>query len=390
MAPERRRGRSLATARVVPPSPGPLAGAAPGATDERLAAIGRVAAGVAHDLNNVLTVITLCTELLAAQAELDEAGHQRLDQIRRETQRGASMVWQILDFAHRGPMAQTPVDLDAFIGELVPVLQHMQAPEVSITFDADDAPHVVMGDAARLEQILSNLATNAADAIAGPGRIDITLESPEERWVRVRFSDTGAGIPPEVLPQIFEPFFSTKPPGRGTGLGLAQVQDLVFHHGGRVTVWSVLGEGTTVEIWIPALGGPGAGDGSGDRAAHGDVGADAGDVELLADHLEPGPAVEAHRAHAGVAPQFGAPGAGHVLDAGGEQGGPEAGAPHVGVGGHTPEPPAAGGAARPVLLVEGGDADEAVAVEGAEVHAGVVAGVARLQERLARPQHTVA
>ncbi len=265
-----------------------LEGAIPGATQDRLAAIGRVAAGVAHDMNNVLTVITLCTELLAAQPELDEAGHQRLDQIRRETQRGASMVWQILDFAHGGPMAATPIDLDAFIGELVPVLRHTQAPEVSITFDADDAPHVVMGDAARLEQILSNLATNAADAIAGPGRIDITLES-EAGWVRVTFSDTGAGIPPTVLPQIFEPFFSTKPAGHGTGLGLAQVQSLVSQHGGRVAVWSVLGEGTTVEIWIPALGDPGDGDGSGNRTGHDDVGADAGHVELFAHHHEPGP-----------------------------------------------------------------------------------------------------
>jgi signal transduction histidine kinase len=222
-----------------------------------------VAAGVAHDLNNVLTVITLCTELLAAQAELDEAGHLQLDQIRRESQRGASMVWQILDFAQRGPMARAPVDLDAFLGELVPVLRRTQVPGVSITFHADDAPHLVMGDAARLEQILSNLATNAADAIAGPGRIEIRLEAPEEGWVCVAFSDTGAGIPPTVLPQIFEPFFSTKPPGHGTGLGLAQVQSLVSQHGGRVAVSSVLGEGTTVEIWIPAGDVPATGHGMG-------------------------------------------------------------------------------------------------------------------------------
>jgi hypothetical protein len=363
-------------------------------TQERLAAIGRVAAGVAHDFNNILTVITLSAELLGAQSELDEAGREQLRQIRRETERGASIVWQILDFAHRAPLARKPVDLDAFILELLPVLRRTQPPGVSITLRTDGAAHHVMGDAARLEQILTNLATNAADAIGGAGRIDIALDSvaPEAgmaptRWARVTFSDSGAGIPAEVLPRIFEPFFSTKQHGHGTGLGMAQVDGLVSQHEGHVRVSSVVGEGTAVEIWLPAIAA--TGDGSGDGTAHHHVGADAGDVELLAHHLETGPAVEAHRAHAGVAPELRPAGLGHRLQAGGEQGGAEAGAPHVGVGGHAPEAPAAGGPAGPVLLVERGDADEPVAVEGAEVHAGVVARVAGLEEGLARAQHLV-
>jgi two-component system cell cycle sensor histidine kinase/response regulator CckA len=263
VAPDRRWARSLPSTRPVPPPPAPFAGTIPGATQERLADIGRVAAGMAHDFSNILTVIALCTDLLGAQSELDEAGREQLRLIRRETERGASMIWQILDYAQRGPMARAPVDLAVLIEELVPVLRRTQAPEVSITFHADDARHLVMGDAARLDQILSNLATNAADAISGTGRIDIGLDSPEVGWVRVTFSDTGAGIPPEVLPQIFEPFFSTKPPGHGTGLGLSQVQSLISQHGGRVTVSTVLGEGTEVEIWIPALGQPSDGDGYG-------------------------------------------------------------------------------------------------------------------------------
>lgn len=395
MAADRSRVRHSPSTWVVSPPPAAPAGAAEDPNQERLAAIGRVAAGVAHDFNNILTVITLCTELLGAQSELDEAGREHLRQIRRETERGASIVWQILDFAHRGPIVREPVDLDAFIVELLPVLRRTQPPGVSVTLRTDGTSHHVMGDAARLEQILSNLATNAADAIGSAGRIDIALDSvaPKEgmaptRWARVTFSDSGTGIPAEVLPRIFEPFFSTKQHGHGTGLGLAQVDGLVSQHEGHVRVSSVVDEGTAVEIWLPAIAA--TGDRSTDGAGHDHVGADAGDVELVAHHVEPGPAVEAGGAHAGVAPQLGPAGGGHLLHASGEQGGAEAGAPHVGIRGHAPEAPAAGGPVDPVLLVEGSDADQSVAGEGAEVEADVVAGVARLEEGLARPQHAVA
>lgn len=233
----------------------------------RLAAIGQLAAGVAHDFNNIVSAISVSAQLLESQPGLDQKGREQVGHIRREAERGASMIWQILDFAHRGPIARAPVDLDQFFADL-PLLRQTRPGEVSIRFQADSAEHQVMGDVGRLEQIMTNLATNASDAIPAAGRIDITLSREDVTcepgspvpgmvpgpWVRIAFSDTGTGIPPDVLPRIFEPFFSTKPSGHGTGLGLAQVYGLVSQHDGHIDVTSTPGQGTTATMWIPAVG----------------------------------------------------------------------------------------------------------------------------------------
>lgn len=269
MSPDPRGARALPPARAIPAYFSVVArGNGPDTAhdsreNERLAALGRVAAGVAHDFNNILTVVTLCANILDSQYEFDDRGREQLALIQRETERGASMVWQILDFAQRDPIVLAPVDLDAFFAELLPVFRRTHRPEVAVTFRTDGAPHWVMGDGARLEQSMINLATNSMDAIPDAGAIDIALDRVGRRegraagpWIRITLSDTGAGIPPEVLPRIFEPFFSTKPHGHGTGLGLAQVQSLVAQHHGDIDVTSVPVQGTTVEIWIPAIARP--------------------------------------------------------------------------------------------------------------------------------------
>ena len=211
-----------------------------------------MAAGVAHDFNNIVTVISVCAGLLESQDGLDETGREQVGHIRREADRAASLVWQILDFAHYGPIAPTPVDLDRFFADFLPVLRRAQPSGITIAFSADGAAHRVSADAGRLEQVLSNLAGNASDAMAATGRIDVTLTREGDR-IRIDVADTGGGIPPEVLPKIFEPFFSTKLAARGTGLGLAQVRSLVAQHDGRVDVKSVVGAGTTFTLWLPAV-----------------------------------------------------------------------------------------------------------------------------------------
>ena len=242
----------------------PPSRAAPAVAQDRLAAIGQVAAGVAHDFNNIVTVISLCAQLLESQRGLDELGREQLADIRREAERGASMAWQILDFAHHGPINRVPVDLDDLFADLLPVLRRTQPARISIDVHADRAEHRVSGDAVRLEQIVCNLAANACDAMPTGGRLDITLGRADVAparawargpWVRVSFRDSGDGIAPEVLPRVLEPFFTTKPPGHGTGLGLAQVDALVTQHDGHVHVRSTPGDGTTVDVWLPALGG---------------------------------------------------------------------------------------------------------------------------------------
>lgn len=227
---------------------------------DRLANIGQLVAGVAHDFNNVLTVIAVSCQLLELQPGLDQTGREHVGYIRRAADRGASMVWQILDFAHRGPIDRTPVDLDAFFTDLLPVLRLAQASQAQIALRSDAAQHWVSADAGRLDQIVTNLVTNATDAMPESGQITIALSREAGEGadrVRIDVSDTGKGIPADILPRIFEPFFSTKPPGHGTGLGLAQVQGLVTQHDGRIEASSVVGVGTTVTVWLPAVPPPG-------------------------------------------------------------------------------------------------------------------------------------
>ena len=234
---------------------------------DRLAAIGRFAAGMAHDFNNLVTVIRLHADLLRSRPGLDAESLEELTHIRTQAEQAAAMVWQILEFAHRDPIARVEVDLGAFCGLQLGELRRLCAEGVQVDLQQDDGPHLVLGDAGRLVQVLMNLVTNAADAMDGTGHLQLRLTRVEVEagrrpplhgmsrgsWVRLDVADTGAGIPAETLPRVFEPFFTTKAPGRGTGLGLAQVYGLVLQHEGRVDIRSAVGEGTTVTVWLPAV-----------------------------------------------------------------------------------------------------------------------------------------
>ncbi|MGQ0520562.1 MAG: ATP-binding protein [Actinomycetota bacterium] len=237
---------------------------------DRLAAIGQFAAGMAHDFNNLVTVIRLHAELLGRRPGLDADTLREVAQIREQAEQAAAMVWQVLEFAHRDPITRAVVDLDPFCRELLPVLRRLCPPAVDVRLGTDGGDHRVLGDTGRLQQVLLNLATNARDAMPDGGRLDLTLSRVEVEpgpatplpgmtlgpWVRVGVSDTGSGIPPEAVSRVFEPFFSTKEPGRGTGLGLAQVYGLVLQHEGRVDLQTVVGRGTTVTVWLPAAPDP--------------------------------------------------------------------------------------------------------------------------------------
>ena len=221
---------------------------------EALAAAGQLAAGVAHDVNNIVTVIKLYAELLESESELGPRAREQLHAIRTQAERAVSLAWQVLDTAHRQPPQLDDLDLVPFLDEFGEVIGPLLAPGVVLVVRSEGPSHVVRADATRLQQVMTNLVANAAQALGGGGDLTVSVHG-EQEWTRIDVADTGVGMAPEVLARVFEPFFSTKPAGKGTGLGLTQVHALVAEHGGHVTIRSGPGEGTVVSVWLPGAGG---------------------------------------------------------------------------------------------------------------------------------------
>lgn len=234
---------------------------------EQLAAVGQLAAGIAHDFNNILAVIVLYTHLELRIPELPERLRERLETIAEQANRATDLIQQILDFSRRAMLERRPMDLLPFMKEIVKLLERTIPEHIEIGLSCGADEYTVHADPTRIQQMVMNLAVNARDAMPDGGRLSIGLERvavepglspllPEMEageWVKVTVSDSGRGVPTDVLPHIFEPFFTTKEPGEGTGLGLAQVYGIVGQHGGRIGVETQLGKGTTFIIYLPAL-----------------------------------------------------------------------------------------------------------------------------------------
>lgn len=235
---------------------------------QKMEAIGTLAGGIAHDFNNILAAINGYTELL--QLEIKDSNPQAAAYIRALSQAGrraTSLVRQILTFSRPGRQERRPLDLARVLEEPLALLR--ATVPATIVFDVAFQTGLprVLADATQVHQVLMNLGTNAAHAMAGrPGRLGLKLELVDGRpdasrdagdhraWphVRLTVSDTGHGMSPEVIERIFEPFFTTKGPGEGTGLGLSVVHGVMRAHDGSVTVRSTPGEGTCFELHFPA------------------------------------------------------------------------------------------------------------------------------------------
>ncbi len=232
----------------------------------RLAAVGQLAAGIAHDFNNLLLAITGYAELVKGERGLSEVAQQRLSELVVLGFRAADLVRQVLDFSRgSGAGPRQPVNLVSLVKETVRMLERTLPDNIRVRLICQKDEILVRGAPAELQEVLLNLAVNARDAMPGGGMIEIGVGLVDagtlppalaprvgrERWVELRVSDTGCGIPPENLERIFEPFFTTKSPDQGTGLGLAQVFGLVRQHGGHVTVESEVGKGSTFRVFLP-------------------------------------------------------------------------------------------------------------------------------------------
>ena len=233
---------------------------------QKLEGIGQLAGGVAHDFNNILTSISMQIDLVDAYEELPEQVREGLGQIRADTHRAAELTRQLLLFGRRQVMQMGVVDINKLVFNLGKMLQRIIGEDVELQLRLTSAPLVTRADSGMLEQVLMNLAVNSRDAMPGGGRLTIgTAETYVDdetarrhrdavagRYVTIRVSDTGKGIPPEILPRIFEPFFTTKAVGKGTGLGLATVFGIVAQHRGWIVVDNRPGEGVAFDIFLPA------------------------------------------------------------------------------------------------------------------------------------------
>jgi PAS domain S-box-containing protein len=227
---------------------------------QRLEAVGQLAAGVAHDFNNMLTVISGYAGF--ALNHVDATGRKQLEHVLHAAERAGALTAQLLAFSRRQTLNRRPVRIGDTVRAVLPMLRTMLGENVKVIEDVGDA--VVLADQAQLENMLVNLALNARDAMPRGGTLTIACETIEiddlEAEVQevapgaygvLRVSDTGVGMSEEVLARVFEPFFTTKDPGEGTGLGLASVYGTVRQSGGYVDVESEPGVGTTVLVHLP-------------------------------------------------------------------------------------------------------------------------------------------
>ena len=216
---------------------------------ERLASLGQLAAGVAHEINTPLANITLIAESIRRRAK-DDWTRARVDALLHQTESAARIVRSLLDFARRPETKVGDVDLGELVRRSVAFIKGKRPADVEVEVSAPPDSIVVRADRDQIGQVVSNLLNNAYDAVDGHGHLAVSL-TVSDQWATIRVSDDGPGMPPEVRAHLFEPFFTTKPEGKGTGLGLAICHGIVGSHGGTITVDTQPGHGTTFEVRLP-------------------------------------------------------------------------------------------------------------------------------------------
>jgi len=229
---------------------------------KQLETIGRLSAGVAHDFNNDLTAIMGAAQLLKHELPKGGEGRELAEDILQAAKHSAELTRQLLAYARKAQMQMAPTDLHAVITEALSLLRHSVGPNVRMAVDLAATSSVILADAALMQSAMLNLFVNAADAMPEGGALSVRTASPgrakqadgvDDPCVLVEIKDTGQGIERAVLPEIFNPFFTTKPAGKGTGLGLAAVAGTIKAHGGTIEVESTVGQGTLFSIRLPAV-----------------------------------------------------------------------------------------------------------------------------------------
>lgn len=229
---------------------------------QKIEAVSRLAGGVAHDFNNLLMAISSYTELLQLKISENETAKKYLDEIGKTVDRASSLTKGLLTFSRKQVISPKALDLNALIHEQIKMLKRLLPENIDLDFNPASGQPFIKADSTQVEQVMMNLAINARDAMPDGGRIliethdsDGDSESPPDLsgQVIIAMSDTGCGMDAGTCSQIFEPFFTTKEAGKGTGLGLAIVFDIVKQGGGKISVESEVGRGTTFRVHFPRV-----------------------------------------------------------------------------------------------------------------------------------------
>lgn len=233
---------------------------------QKLESVGRLAGSVAHDFNNIITVILGHAELAALGTASGDSIVQDLQEIEKAGQRAEELTRQILSFSSRHETTLRPLNMNALIRDVWNMLGQLSANAASLEMELQDELGLTLLSVGQFDQILANLVVNSSDSMSSRGTIKISTASvvlsesvsfsngglSQGAYVVLRVSDSGSGMPPEVKEKIFEPFFTTKPQGEGTGIGLATVAEIVLQLSGAIDVTSQVGEGSTFALYFPA------------------------------------------------------------------------------------------------------------------------------------------
>jgi len=233
---------------------------------QKMEAVGRLAGGVAHDFNNILGIVTACTELLRDRIDADSDQALYVGNIRKAVERGISLTRQLLAFTRKSSVQPQLIDLNIHLKDVVKLLRPLMGDDVEIVVAPRSPSAIIEIDPGQFDQIVLNLAVNSRDAMPRGGKFILETASVElddvftsqhrpmqaGRYILIAVSDTGVGMDAATVTRIFEPFFTTKEVGKGTGLGLATVYGIVQHGGGHIWVYSEPGSGTTFKIYLPS------------------------------------------------------------------------------------------------------------------------------------------
>ncbi len=221
----------------------------------KLAAVGEMAAGVAHELNNPLTTVVGFTELLLEDALLPESAHADLDMVLREAMRARNVVRRLLDFSRQSESSRTRADLNEIINDVLMLTKHlMRTSSVELSTNLQENLPWAQFDRNQIKQVIINLVNNAIYAMPRGGTLQVATEKStryNHSWIKLVVQDNGIGIPPDAMQRIFEPFYTTRGDKGGTGLGLSVTYGIITDHGGSIEVESQVEKGSSFTVWLP-------------------------------------------------------------------------------------------------------------------------------------------